>query len=243
MPARLLNFRGGNGEKENMAGESGTVLGGALSWFKDKLSKPKPLPPRKSGAFHMWLQVEPGKYEPGVGMEIAVDSMIFIIEQEITTPDFTVVARVRERNIPIHVRSTVHDQVPNKGTTWNRYGCTYVGVAADHWDLIYRYVNDVPEPENARAGEEFKVDDAYRMLPLEIQHKIVALLVEQKKLLEPKAGQSPLLKLFSSGERKMPSGGTLHFFSIHSRALIDDEMMAYDTRISVDEKGEVTVQK
>ena len=221
-----------------MASEPGTVLGGALKWFKEKFM-PKPPPPKKSGAFHAWWQYEAGKFKPGVGMEIAVDSLIFIIEDDIPTPEFNVVANVREKNIPIHVRVTASDTVPHKGGTWHRYAVTFVGVAADHWDLIYRYVNDIPEPENKRAGEEFGPDDAYRMLPLAVQHKIVALLVDQKKLAQPKEAQSPLLKLFFSGSKKMPGGEARNYFTIHSRIMGPDEMMAYDTRIIVDEKGEV----
>ena len=229
-------------ENSNMAGESGgTALGGALAWFKEKFSRPKPPPPRKSGAFHAWWQVEPGKYKPGLGMEIAVDSLVFAIEDKIEDEEFTVVARVREKNLPIHVRTTASDEVPIKGAKWHRYACTYVGIAADHWDLIYRYVNDIPETENKREGEEFGPDDAYRMLPLVVQERIVWLLVGQKKLEQPKPGHSPLLKMYYSGERKLSGGGSRHFFTVHSRIRLDDEMMAYDTRICVDEKGEVTL--
>lgn len=224
-----------------MAAEPGTAfLGGAFKWFKDKFSK-RPPPPRKTGAYHLWWQVEPEKFKPGIGMELAVDSLVFIIEDEIPAPEFNIVARVREKNIPIHVRVTANDQVPNKGKIWHRYGCTFVGIAADHWDLIYRHVNDIPETEDKRAGEEFKIDDAYRMLPLSVQQKIVALLVEQKKLEEPKRGQSALLKMFYTGERRLPAGGSRHFFTIHSRLPVDGEMMAYDTNFVIDDKGEVTV--
>jgi len=81
------------------------------------------------------------------------------------------------------------------------------------------------------------------MLPLTVQQKIVAMLVEQKKLMEPKPGQSPLLKLFFSGQKKLPTGEEKSLFTIHSRILENDEMMAYDARIIVDQKGEVALQK
>lgn len=222
-----------------MATEQGSAfLGGAFQWFKDKFAKRVP-PPRKSGAFHMWWQIEPGKFKPGVGMEIAVDSLVFIIEDAIPGEEFNIVIRVRDKNVPLHVRVSANDQVPNKGKTWHRYGVTYVGIAADNWDLIFRHVNDVPETEDKRAGEQFGVDDAYRMLPLAVQQKIVAMLVEQKKLEEPKRGQSPLLKMFYTGERRLPSGGQRHFFTINSRVPLDGEMMAYDTNFIIDDKGEV----
>lgn len=224
-----------------MPAESGTAfLGGAFQWFKDKFAKRKP-PPRKTGAFHLWWQMEPEKFKPGIGMEIAVDSLVFIIEDAIPSPEFGIVARVREKNIPIHVRVTASDQVPNKGKMWHRYGASYVGIAADNWDLIFRYVNDLPEPEDKRAAEEFRVDDAYRMLPMAVQEKIVSMLVEAKKLDEPKRGQSPLLKMFYTGERKLPGGNVRHFFTIHSRVPVDGEMMAYDTNFAIDDKGEVSI--
>ena len=216
------------------------LLGGVVQFFKDKFSGPK-IPPRKSGAFHMWWHQDGEKFKPGIGMELAVDSLVFIIEDDIPTDDFNIVVRVREKSIPIHVRRTVNDQVPNKGKTWHRYGAQFVGIAADNWDLIYRHVNDIPEPENKRAGEEWAPDDAYRMLPLTVQEKIVAILVEAKKLQEPQPGKSPLLKLYYSGIKKKPDGGARHFFTIHSRIKVDDEMVAYDTRFAVDDAGDVAV--
>jgi len=87
------------------------------------------------------------------------------------------------------------------------------------------------------------VADAYRLLPLAIQQKIVEKLVEQKKLEAPKPGVQPLLKLFYGGVSKKPDGATLHRFNVHSRIKVNDEVMAYDTRFLIDEAGNITALK
>ncbi|MEO6913697.1 MAG: hypothetical protein ABI182_06745, partial [Candidatus Baltobacteraceae bacterium] len=116
-------------------------------------------------------------------------------------------------------------------------------IAADHWDAIMRYVNDAPEPADRRKRQNQemidKVDDAYRLLPLAIQQKITRMLVAQRKLEEPKPGQTPLLKLFYGGLHKATGGPQMHRFNVHSRITINDEVFAYDTRFLVSNDGEV----
>jgi hypothetical protein len=122
----------------------------------------------------------------------------------------------------------------------------FIGVAADHWDMIVRYVADAPEPPNRRKmqNQEMgdKVDDAYRLLPMALQQKIIQMLVSQQKLEEPKHGQTPLLKLFYGGLVKRAGHPDAHRFNVHSRIRKNDETIAYDTRFLITDAGEITLQ-
>lgn len=222
------------------------MFGDIIEWFLGRAGDRRQYK-RKPGAFHVWYQPDPSNAQlrvQGVGMEISPNGLMFIIPESIGTPEFSVIARLRDQNIPLRVKKVRNDHVDHQGTTWHRYMCEFVGIAADDWDAIVRYVNDVPE-ENRRKmqNQELseKVDDAYRLLPLALQQRIVQMLVSQKKLEQPKAGQPPLLKLFYGGLVKRPGQKAAHRFNVHSRIKRGDEMLAFDTRFLIAEDGEITV--
>ncbi len=122
--------------------------------------------------------------------------------------------------------------------------CEFVGIAADDWDAIVRYVNDEPENSDRRRMQNQepseKVDDAYRLLPMALQEKIMAMLIAQNKLEPTKPGQTPLLKLFYGGLVNRAGQKPAHRFNVHSRIKRGDEMLAFDTRFLVGEDGEIT---
>ncbi len=235
------------GEDTDMTASSNpSPFGEVIDWFLTRVGDRRQYK-RRPGAFHLWWQVAPDKLLPGIGTEISASGLVFIIQQPVTQTEFTIVCRIREKKIPMRVRAVRNDQVDHKGTKWHRYMCNFIGIAADNWDLVVRYVNDTPETPDRRKMQNQEmapgVDDAYRLLPLAVQQKIIEKLVEQGKLEEPKAGQSPLLKLFYGGVQKLTNGSTMHRFNVHSRIKIKDDIMAYDTRFLIDEAGTVTIQK
>jgi hypothetical protein len=198
---------------------------------------------RRSGVFHMWWQPDrndPKNLRPAIGIEISASGLTYLTADRIPGSECNLVLRIRDRNIPVRAKNIRGDQVQHQGKTWNRYACEYLGIAADHWDAIVRYVNDTPEPVD-RKPETPKSDDAYRLLPLAMQRKIVEMLVARHKLEAPKPGQTPLLKLFYGGVVKRAGAKPAHRFNVHSRIKINDEMIAYDTRFLIGEDGDITV--
>lgn len=228
-----------------MTSGQGSLFGDVVDWFLKRGDRRQYK--RRTGAFHMWWQPQPDKGVPGMGLEISANGLVFMIQQKIAAAECNLVVLVRDRKIPVRVRNVRADEVNHQGKKWHRYMAEFTGISADHWDAIVRYVNDTPEPTDRSAPEnrqqEARVDDAYRLLPMQIQQKLIEMLVAQKKLEMPKAGQSPLLKLFYGGASKRPNGSTVHRFNVHSRVQIEGEAMAYDTRFLVDEKGNVELQK
>ncbi len=228
-----------------MTSSSSSVFGEVLDWFLSRVGDRRQYH-RRPGAFHVWWQCPPpDKPKPGVGLEISANGIVLIIPEKIPDANFTLICKIRERNIPVRVTAIRADQVDHKGAKWNRYMCEFTGIAADDWDLIVRHVNDIPETNERRkmGNQEMapQVDDAYRLLPMAIQQKIIDTLVAAKKLAQPKPGASPLLKLFYGGVSKKPDGTMHHRFNVHSRIASKDGMMAFDTRFLVDDAGNVQV--
>ena len=195
----------------------------------------------------MWHQPDPQDaktLKPGIGLEISPNGIMFILQDAVESPEFNVIVHVREKHISLRVKRVRSDQVQHQNATWHRYMCEYAGIAADDWDAITRYVNEEPDPERRKMQNQEpmeKVDDAYRLLPMVLQQRIITMLVSQHKLEMPKPGQTPLLKLFYGGLVKRPGQEPAHRFNVHSRIKHNDEMIAYDTRFLITESGQITL--
>ncbi|MDP9025809.1 MAG: hypothetical protein M3N13_10600 [Candidatus Eremiobacteraeota bacterium] len=202
---------------------------------------------RRSGAFHLWCLCEEGntaKTQQGIGLEISANGIMFLLADPVGLPQYSLIARLRDRNLRLDVRHIRSDEVEYQGKTWQRHMGEFTGTSAANWDAIARYVNDEPEPErrkmqNQEMGQ--RVDDAYDLLPAALQKTIVDTLVSQKRLEAPREGQTPLLKLFYGGLVKRHGEIPAHRFNVHSRLKHNDDMIAYDTRFLISEDGSITI--
>ncbi len=225
---------------------TGSMFGDIIEWFLGRAGDRRQYK-RRAGAFHVWYQSNPNDsshVKQGVGLEISPNGLMFIMPESIATPEFNLVVRLRETNVPLRVRRIGSDEVQHQGKTWHRYMGEFQGVAADNWDAIVRYVNDEPEVDRRKMQNQEqsdKTDDAYRLLPMALQKKIMDSLVSQGKLEAPKDGQNPLVKLFYGGLVKRSGQKPAHRFNVHSRIKKGDEMVAYDTRFLVAEDGHITI--
>ncbi len=221
------------------------MFGDIIEWFLGRAGDRRQYK-RRSGAFHVWYSdgTTEKPQKQGVGLEISPNGLMFIMPEPIDRQEFNLIVRLRELNIPLRVKHIRGDQVQYQGKTWHRYMGEFQGIAADDWDAIIRYVNDEPELDRRKMQNQEpndKVDDAYRLLPMAMQQKIVDMLVSANKLDAPKEGATPLLKLFYGGLVKRPGQKPAHRFNVHSRIKKGDEMMAYDTRFLIGEDGQITV--
>ena len=225
---------------------TGSMFGDIIEWFLGRAGDRRQYK-RRTGAFHLWYQPDPNdakNLKQGIGLEISPNGVMFIVPEPIGATEFSLIVRLRETNIPLRVRHVRGDQIQHQGKAWNRYMGEFLGVAADNWDAIVRYVNDEPEVDRRKMQNQEpneRVDDAYRLLPMALQQKIIDMLVSQNKLEAPRAGQTPLLKLFYGGLVKRSGGKPGHRFNVHSRVKKNDEMIAYDTRFVIGEDGEISL--
>lgn len=223
-----------------------SVVGDVLEWFLSRVGDRRQYK-RRVGAFPVAWQVDPNdakKNATGVGTEISPNGLVFLMQPAIAAKEFSLIVVLREHRIPVRVKVVRADQVDHQGKHWNRYMVSFQGVSADDWDLIVRYVNDTPEPADRRKMQNQEMadqtDDAYRLLPMAIQNKIIGMLVSSHKLEEPRHGQTPLLKLFYGGLVKQAGKPPGHRFNVHSRIVKDGEVFAYDSRFLVDDAGNVS---
>ncbi|HET7814290.1 MAG TPA: PilZ domain-containing protein [Candidatus Baltobacteraceae bacterium] len=223
---------------------TGSMFDDVVDWFLSRVGDRRQYK-RRAGAFHVWYE-HAGASTQAVGTELSPSGLLFVINSDIPQQEFQLSLGLRSQKFPVRVKTVRTDVVDVKGQPWKRYACEFTGISADSWDLIVRYVNDVPEPEDRRKLQNQAmseaVDDAYRLLPMAIQQKIVQMLVLKRRLEQPKPGQIPLLKLFYGGKHQLPEGkAAVHRFNVHSRIMINDEAVAYDTRFLVSESGSVSI--
>jgi hypothetical protein len=214
-----------------------------IDWFLGRGSDRRQYK-RRPGAFHLWyLPPAPGNEpRPGIGLELSPNGLMFMMPEQLPSTEFNLILRLHDTKIPVRVRTARTDIVQHQGKPWTRYMGEFVGIAADNWDRLVRYVNneaETPDRRKMQNQEMAKQDDAYRLLPLAIQQKIVSKLVQQNKLEAPPPGQTPLVKIFYGGLISKPGQPVVHRVNVHSRIQLKDELMAYDTRFLVGEDGEV----
>ena len=224
---------------------SSGLFSDVVEWFLSRMGDRRQYK-RRAGAFHVWVKADVKAQNDGIGTEVSPSGLVFIVPYGLSDQQLTATIALRNHRFPVRVKILRSDRVEYKGKPWNRYTCEFTGIAADNWDLLVRYVNNVPEPTDRRKMQnqemQDRVDDAYRLLPTSVQNKIVDILVQQHRLEAPKHGQTPLIKLFYGGLHRVPGKPPQHRLNVHSRIVIDGEAMAYDSRFLVSESGEVEQQ-
>jgi PilZ domain len=212
-----------------------------IEWFLGRGSDRRQYK-RRAGAFHMWYKPPTGEPRPGIGLELSPNGLMFMMPEKLPSTEFNLILRLNDVQMPVRVRTARTDTVQHHGKPWVRYMCEFVGIAADNWDRLVRYVNneeETPDRRKMQNQEMAKQDDAYRLLPMVVQERIVAKLVQHNMLELPPPGQSPLLKIFYGGLVSKPGELAVHRVNVHSRIQLKDELMAYDTRFLVTENGDV----
>lgn len=190
-----------------------------------------------------------GKPQPGIGLDLSRTGIVFATSGHPRTKELTVRAQIRDRSVPMRLVIVGESPFVLEGKAAYRFSCKLVGIGADDWDLLQREIAGEAEPENVAAAQlneaRKKDDDAYRLLPLKAQRKIVSLLVEHKRLEQPAEGTQPALRLQTLGRVHAPDGRVLRRINVHSRRYVADmdAAMAYDTQITIDDDGNVELLK
>jgi hypothetical protein len=147
---------------------------------------------------------------------------------------------VRSRTVKTRVRVERGEVVRSPQRTVHRYYCSFTGIAADDWDAVVRYVDDIPEPPPAAAAAPVP-DEAFRAFPSAVQNEIADQLVRKKRLSAPRPGHAPLMRVRAYLPRDLGEGRSVRDVSVHSRIVIDHHTKAYDTRFRVYSNGTVEI--
>jgi hypothetical protein len=180
---------------------------------------------------------------PGFGLEISEKGVLFATKETPGGGKIDIAIDLGGRRVRARISVTRCGPMSRDGVQWTFVAGDYQGIAADDWDAIVRYCKDLPDPRN-RGADELSLlsqadDDAYRLLPLKVQERVVAALIAAHRLAPSSDAKSPLLRMTYDGVTKT---GT-HRLSVHSRFNLDGDVQDFDSTLLVDDTGNVQLER
>lgn len=179
---------------------------------------------------------------PGIGTEISLNGLAFATKTSPPATSFNAVIDLNHRRFKARLLTVRTEKLSREGAAWSMLACTFEGIASDDYDAIVRFIRDLPEPENKAQGEiaaaAAGADDAYRLLPLNVQKRIVEMLIEAGRIAENADARNPLLRMKLVGSRNGQ-----YRFAVHSRNSVGDEIRQFDSAFTVSDAGTVTLDR
>jgi hypothetical protein len=177
------------------------------------------------------------------GLEISEKGLLLATKAAPPGTELEVALDLGGRRIRARLKITRRDALNRDGVEWTLIAADFQGIAADDWDAVVRFCKQRPDPGNKAADELAALaktdDDAYRLLPLKVQERVVAMLVAAGRLAPSSDAKNPLLRISYGGPTR--TGG--HVLLVHSRRNKDGEVLLFDSRITVDAAGNVTLER
>ncbi|GAC1407911.1 MAG: hypothetical protein NVSMB64_15390 [Candidatus Velthaea sp.] len=215
------------------------MLNEIVRWMSERRSDRRTADRKRLQFSVGWLKGD--EAVPGIGTEISLNGMLFATKRAPGVPSFNVVIELAGRRIKARLSTVRSESAMREGSSWTMLACTFEGIAADDYDAIVRLIRDLPEPENKAQGEIAAAagsDDAYRLLPMSVQERIVRVLAEAGRLAPDSDPRHPLLRM-----KYLGSKAGKHRFAVHSRSAVGDEIQQFDSTFTVDETGIVTLDR
>lgn len=193
---------------------------------------------RRHEIYKIWCALGT-KWVSAYGVDISASGLGLVVPVEIRKEELQFRALLDEKHVVLRAKKVWDQPGTFRGQIVHRYGLRITGIAADDWDTLVRYCGGRDE----RGGDERLVrlqpDDVARLIPYTLQHRMLGMLVERKRL-GPLDGKTPLVQYAYAGtiERE---GSALHRVSIHSR-IFDQASMetrSFDTRFTFSDDGAV----
>jgi hypothetical protein len=217
------------------------MLSELLTWFAGKPENRRRYP-RRAGGFRAWFATAAG-WVPLTGVDISAGGMGVISPAKFEKDEVNFRVVVEDRAIVLRAKHVWCVPGTLQGRAVYRYGVHYTGIAADDWDALVRFCsNESVNVENKAQKEldlvRMQADDVARLIPQRLQQRLLAMLVQARRLAPVEKDKTPLVQYFYGGTIKR-NGRSMHRLSIHSR--INDELtgeaVSYDTRFLFDDTG------
>ena len=180
---------------------------------------------------------------PASGLEISAKSILFATKEAPPGKHVDVAMDLGGKRVKARISIARSGPMIRDGVNWTVIAGVYEGIAADDWDAIVRFCEDREDPGNKAAEElhalQHAPDDAYRLLPLQVQERVVSALVNAGRLAGDSGAKNPLLRMQYTGRTKT---GT-HRLSVHSRRTEDGEILFFDSFVTIDDAGNVTLER
>lgn len=188
-----------------------------------------------------WLK--DGALQPALGLEISEKGVLFASREAPADSHVDVAIDLGGRRVRARLKVARQGTMGRDGVDWTIIAGVFEGIAADDWDAVVRFCKDLAEPPNKAADElsaQSGDDDAYRLLPLRIQQRIVAELVAAGRLAPGSDAKNPLLRMSYAGKNR---SGTAHRLAVTSRRVEDGEVLQFDSFVTVDDAGNVQLER
>jgi hypothetical protein len=216
------------------------MLPDLLAWFTGKEQNRRKFP-RKRKPYRAAYSVDGHTTRPAIGLDISGGGLCILTQEQVPRPEFEVRAQIDERTIRVRVKSVWHDHVQHQGRKVWRYGLRFLGIPADDWDAIIRFTTDKPVAETNKAQEELTAvrmtpDDTARLLPKELQTRLLQMLVERRRLAPLDDRVTPLVQYFYSGIVRH-NEKLVHRLVIQSKLVGPESDELFETRFVFDENG------
>ena len=217
------------------------MLDELLGWFTGKEPNRRKYP-RKRKPYRATVSVDGGVTQrPAIGLDISGGGLCLLTQEPTGMEEFEVRATIDTRVLRMRAKSVWQDTVTHQGKSVWRYGMRFTGISADDWDAIIRYTTDKPVQEVNKAQEELvsvrmTPDDANRLLPIQLQRRLLAMLVERRRLAPLQANVTPLVQYFYSGVVRY-NNELMHRLTIQSKVVGSEGAEMYETRFVFDDQG------
>lgn len=218
------------------------VLSDLLGWFTGKDANRRRYP-RKRKPYRATVSVDGGLTQrPAIGLDISGGGLCVLTQEPVGRDEFEVRATIETRVLRMRAKSVWQDTVSHQGKSVWRYGMRFTGISADDWDAIVRYTTDKPVAEQNKAQDELVTvrmtpDDASRLLPERLQQRLLATLVERRRLAPLEKNVTPLVQYFYSGVVRH-NNTLVHRLTIQSKVVGPEGAEIYETRFVFDDAGD-----
>lgn len=217
------------------------MLDELLGWFTGKEPNRRKYP-RKRKPYRATVSVDSGvSQKPAIGLDISGGGLCLLTQEPTGRDEFEIRATIETRVLRMRGKSVWQDTVSHQGKSVWRYGMRFTGISADDWDAIIRYTTDKPVAETNKAQEELvsvrmTPDDASRLLPVNLQRRLLAMLVERRRLAPLLDNVTPLVQYFYSGVVRY-NNELVHRITIQSKVVGPEGAEMYETRFVFDDAG------
>ena len=211
-----------------------------LAWFIGKEQNRRKFP-RKRKPYRAAYSLDGKTTRAAIGLDIGGGGLCILTQEPIGREEFEVRVVLDERSLRMRAKVVWHDNVQHQGRKVWRYGMRFTGIPADDWDTIIRYTTDRPVAEANKAQEELAAvrmtpDDTARLLPKELQTRLLQMLVDRRRLAPLDERVTPLVQYFYSGIVRH-NDRLVHRLVIQSKVVGPERDELFETRFVFDENG------
>ena len=195
--------------------------------------------PRVKKPFKIEYSLDRGEtMVPALAVDISVGGLGMLTNTEIKLNEFLVQLTLDSETVTALVSKAA--SVPGKlrGGEAYRIGGKFIGITADHWDALARFVDDRPKKDDRLQLDlrelQTRPDDAKRLLPKAALARLLGELVKLKRLAPLHGTIEPLVKLHYLGKTRR-QGMDMHVLRVESRVVRPHHVNNYVTQLYFDD--------